>query len=135
VFKDAEVLNRLSGTLPLERWFQFVQQSPNYFAWMVYEKDVVGAVGQIEIEIYPDRTAAIGLLTNPDLRNKGYGKRIIRNLLKRPELRGVEIIRASIESDNSASIHCFKGSGFIEEGSDDEGLLILTYRHKDIIDH
>ena len=58
-FKDSEVLNRLSGTLPLERWFQFVQQSPNYFAWMVYDKDVAGAVGQIEIEIYPDRTAAI----------------------------------------------------------------------------
>ncbi|MEK3886505.1 hypothetical protein [Bacillus sp. FSL K6-3431] len=62
-YKDKEVLNRLGGKLPLQRWFQYVQQNPNYFAWMVFEKN--SPVGQIEVEIYSYNSASIGIMTNP----------------------------------------------------------------------
>jgi hypothetical protein len=38
-FKDEELLNRLGGTLPLQGWYEYIQQSPNYFTWMVDDRN------------------------------------------------------------------------------------------------
>ncbi|UVI29417.1 GNAT family N-acetyltransferase [Paenibacillus spongiae] len=124
-FQDPEVLEWLSGTLPLEQWFHYVQQSPDYHAWIVYEAG--HPVGQIDVEIYTDGTAAISLLTNPQLRYKGYGKRMVETLLKRPEISSVQMIKIGIEPDNIASLNCFRKVGFIEQGLDDEGLVEFAY--------
>lgn len=123
-FKDPEVLKRLGGTLPLKGWFQYVQQSPNYFAWLAYENGK--PVGQLAMEVDADFSAAISLLTSPELRNKGYGKRMLNTLLQRPELSSVQIIKVGIEPDNKASLQCFKNAGYIEKGLDEEGFITLT---------
>lgn len=123
-FKDNEVLNRLGGTLPLERWHQYVQKNPNYYAWMAYEKD--DPVGQIEIEIYSDNSSAMSILTNPVLRHKGYGKKMLHALLQKSEISTVQMIKVGIESDNIASLNFFKQAGFMEESIDDEGFLVYS---------
>ncbi|AZN41702.1 GNAT family N-acetyltransferase [Paenibacillus albus] len=124
-FKDPEVLKWLSGTLPLNRWYEYVEQSPSYFAWMVYEEG--SRIGQISLEIYSDNTASIEILTNPPLRNKGYGKRMLEAFLTRPELATVQTIKVGIEHDNITSLNCFKKIGFVEQEFDLEGLVTLTF--------
>ncbi|WP_422661272.1 GNAT family N-acetyltransferase [Paenibacillus sp. EC2-1] len=124
-FKDAEVLNRLNGRVPLLQWYNYVEQSPDYFAWMVFENGV--SIGQITVELYEDQTAAIDILTNPQLRYKGYGTKMLQTLLKRSELSSTQMIKVGIETDNHASINCFKKVGFVEHGLDKDGLLELTY--------
>lgn len=125
-FKDKELILRLGGTLPLHQWFQYVIGNPNYYAWMVYENNV--PVGQINLEIYDDFSAFVSILTNPKLRNRGYGKRILEMLLNRQELSIVKIIKVEIEPDNLASLHCFKKVGFIEEGINNEGYINLALK-------
>lgn len=124
-YKDPEVLNRLSGTLPLLQWYNYVEQSSDYYAWMVLENGV--PVGQISVELYEDRTAGISILTNPQLRYKGYGTKMLQSLLKRSELSLTQMIKVGIETDNHASIQCFKKVGFVEDGLDKDGLVELTY--------
>ncbi|WP_421617603.1 GNAT family N-acetyltransferase [Brevibacillus sp. TJ4] len=124
-FTDHEVAQRLNGMLPLQEWFDYVQRNPDYFSWMVYVDSQ--PVGNIDLERYTDGTASVSLLTNPSLRNQGYGKRMIDALLKRPELSSVETIEIGIEQDNIASIKCFRKAGFIEHGLDEDGFVLLTY--------
>lgn len=131
-FKDAEVYKWLSGKLPLKRWYKFVNKSSNYYAWIVYEQEI--PVGQISVEIYPDHTASVSLLTNPSLRNKGYGKRMLELLQNRKELDAVQIITAGIEVENIASIRCFKKVGFADEGIDSDNIMnlsILLHNHEE----
>lgn len=124
-YKDEEVLKRLGGTLPLNRWFCYVQQNNNYYAWIVHE-DIIPA-GQVALELYPDCSASISILINPSYRNNGFGQKILKALLQKTELSAVQIIKVGIETDNVASLQCFKKVGFIEEGLDMDGLIALSY--------
>ncbi|GIN71344.1 hypothetical protein J14TS2_18190 [Bacillus sp. J14TS2] len=71
-------------------------------------------------------TASIALLTHPQLRNKGYGTKMLQTFLQRPELLRTQKIEVGIEPDNFASLSCFKHAGFKEEGVDANGFMILT---------
>ncbi|MFC3769098.1 HAD-IA family hydrolase [Paenibacillus sp. GCM10012303] len=124
-FQDPEVRSWLGGILPLDRWYRFVQQSSDYYAWNVYENG--SAVGHIHIETYADRTASVGLLVHPAMRFRGYGARLLQYLLDRPELMGIETVKAYVETENRASLRCFQKAGFIEEGLDPDGLVVFTY--------
>ncbi|MFS0616063.1 GNAT family N-acetyltransferase [Lederbergia ruris] len=123
-FKDEEVLHRLGGTLPLNNWFQYVQKSPYYWAWLVQEQG--RPVGAIWMEMDINFSTSIALLTHPQLRNKGYGTKMLQTLLQRPELSQAEKIEVGIEPDNPSSLKCFKHIGFKEEGFDADGFMILT---------
>lgn len=125
-FKDKELMDRLGGILPLQDWFGFVQENPNYYTWMVYSKGT--AVGQISLEISSDNSASISILTNPALLNQGYGKKMINTLLQRPEISTVEIIKVGIEQDNIVSRHIFKQVGFIEEGIDEDNFINFSLK-------
>lgn len=127
-FKDKELMDRLGGTLPLQEWFGYVQKNPKYYTWMAYSKST--PIGQINLEISPDYSASINVLTNPILRNKGYGKMMLNTLLQRPELSTVKVIEVGIEQDNTASLHIFKQVGFIEEGIDEDGFINFSLKLK-----
>lgn len=124
-YEDEEVLRRLGGKLLLKQWFDYVQQNPNYFSWIVFENNE--PVGNIDVEIEEDQTAYIGLLTNPSKRNQGYGKKMLKMLLEREELSQGAIIKAGIETDNMACIRCFQSVGFTEDGLDEDGFLSFIY--------
>lgn len=124
-YKDQEVLKRLGGTLPLNRWFRYVEQNHNYYAWIVYEEII--PVGQVALELYPDCSASVSILINPSYRNNGFGQKILKALLQKTVLSTVQIIKVSIEIDNVASLQCFKKVGFIEEGVDSDGMIALSY--------
>ena len=127
-FQDTELRERLGATLPLRRWFDFVQSEPGYFSWLALDGDTV--VGEVAVEIEPDGTASEAPMVNPALRGKGYGKEMLRAMLARSELAAVTEMRACIEPNNTASIRCHTSVGFVQQSSepDEEGLLTLVYR-------
>jgi RimJ/RimL family protein N-acetyltransferase len=125
--RDDELRERLSGMLPIQRWYRYVRMVPDYFAWMAYHSGI--PVGMINAEMYPDQTASIGLLVNPQLRSQGYGKRILMTALTYPEFARLQLVEADIEIDNVASLRCFRSVGFVDQRryTDDDGFRTLVY--------
>jgi len=130
-FADDELSRRVST--PTEQWFQYVSTKPENFAWLIYEGRE--AIGQIQLDTYPDRTGSLSLVVSPELRSRGYGKRILSALLLREEASRLGEIRACIEEDNSASLNCFRACGFVARDiePDNNGLITFFYRNGAIL--
>jgi L-amino acid N-acyltransferase YncA len=130
-FWDREIRRRLGGMLPLRRWYNYVATAPGRYVWMAYEGEA--AVGFADLELTSDETAAMALLVNPQLRRRGYGKRILQALVNRPETAALKTIEAGVEWDNVASLHCFTSAGFAikDPKPDKDGIITLIYaRHE-----
>ena len=130
-FNDAELSRRIEP--PTRGWFDYVRYEPGYFAWMIYEDGI--AVGQLQLDTYSNRTGSMALVVKPELRNRGYGTRILRAFLERAEVRQLNRIEATIEPDNIPALHCAKSVGFVQQSPepDDEGFLDFVYNreHRD----
>jgi RimJ/RimL family protein N-acetyltransferase len=126
-FQDAELRKRLGGMLPLRRWFDYVRTDPGRFIWMAYEQGA--PVGFLDLETFGGHTAWVTLLVNPELRNRGYGTRILRALFSRPEVTSLKRVKAVAERENIASLRILWSLGFGVEWAerDEEGFVILTY--------
>lgn len=127
-FQDAELRKRLGGMLSLRRWYECVHTDPGRFTWLVYEEST--PVGLVDLETCPHRTAWATLLVNPELRGRGYGNRILRAALSRPEVTRLKRIKAIVEHENIGSLRCLWSVGFVVEWAepDEEGFVILAYR-------
>lgn len=124
-FADAELKRRICA--PTEPWFQYVSARPENFAWLVYENQQ--AVGQIQLDTYPDRRGSMSLVVNPELRSRGYGKRILRAFLRHETALRLSEIEACIEADNIASLRCFRASGFVARDAEPDSGGLITYVH------
>ena len=124
-FSDPELKRRFE--YPTHIWFDYVSDSPNVYAWMIQEDDL--PVGQLQLDINTDQTGYIGFCVKPELRNQGFGKRILRAFLARPEVSTLKRVVATAEVDNLASHRCVKAVGFVQEGSepDEQGFLSFVY--------
>jgi RimJ/RimL family protein N-acetyltransferase len=124
-FADAELRRRIER--PTRVWFDYVRQTPGCFSWLIYEDGI--AVGQVQMDTYPDQTATLGLVVKPQLRRQGYGKRILSALLERDEVAQLYRLEATIEPNNTASLRCFESAGFRQQGAepDAEGFLHFVY--------
>jgi RimJ/RimL family protein N-acetyltransferase len=127
-FENEELRRRIS--LPTSVWFDYVRQTPGVYAWMIY--DATQPVGEVQLDIIANNSGATGhiaLVVNPDLWQQGWCKRILRALLKRPELAALTTIEAHVEPDNIASQRCLQFVGFAKaEIISKEGMLIYSYR-------
>jgi RimJ/RimL family protein N-acetyltransferase len=126
-FRDAELRRRMGGSLPLGRWFAFMRSEPGYLAWMAQEEHF--PVGMVSLETSPDETASVGLIVKPELRNRGYGKRILREVLSRAEVAPLRALEVGVEADNSAGLRCAAAVGFSGWTSepDADGFLTFVY--------
>jgi len=127
-FEDPELRRRLGGTLPLRRWFSYVDSQPGRFAWMAYEEGK--SVGMVDLEAEPDGTGWVAHLVKPELRGRGYGRRILEAMLAQPEVSRLKVIKGGIEPDNVAALRCCQAVGFVLEGDepDEEGFLTVSCR-------
>ncbi|BFH67614.1 MAG: GNAT family N-acetyltransferase [Paenibacillus dendritiformis] len=125
-FEDAEVQERMDGMLPLEDWFDYASANDMYYMWLAYQEEQ--PVGLIFIEL-DGEAGYIGLITDPSLRNQGYGKAMVRELMNHPELQSVHTWVACIEADNKPCLACFKSLGYVtdEEEPDEDGFYNLVY--------
>lgn len=124
-FNDTEVKKRLGGLLPLEKWFANVKNNAQYFILLAHSNTQVVGLAIVDIE---DSKGNIAIVTQPDLRNKGVGKQVIKKVMNLPEMHQVKKWYAGIEADNSASLRCFQSVGYILENSepDEDGYYSVT---------
>lgn len=124
-FADQELRRRIE--VPTRVWFDYIRGQPDVYGLVVREDG--DPVGQLQLDIHPERTGYIGFYVNPELRGQGYGRRILRAFLARPEAAGLRQIIATVEMDNLASQRCLLASNFILDGAgpDEEGFLHFVY--------
>ena len=124
-FDDPELQRRYSR--PDRTWFDYVCNEAGVRAWMIHENGA--PVGHLQLDTDADGTGHIGLVVKPELRNRGYGKRILRAFLGRPEVRRLNTIVGCAEVDNVASHRCVRAVGFVQQGTepDEEGFLSFVY--------
>lgn len=123
-FHDDETRKRLEGMLPLDRWFDSVRKLPNQKNYIAVIENI--PLGVVTLETYEDRSAGIALLVNPDYRNQGYGKAILRAAAALFD--GCTEIHAYIAPDNAASLKCFAACGYTDCGLDKDGLVRMVRR-------
>jgi RimJ/RimL family protein N-acetyltransferase len=75
-------------------------------------------------------TGSIAYVVDPKLRNRGWARAMITELMNRRELEVVRIFEAGVEPENVASIRCLFAAGFALENTDPdfENMLYLTFR-------
>lgn len=120
-FEDRELSKRLGGMLPLEKYFDYVQSEPDYFAWMALEG--ANSVGAVFMQIEPGEPQGFVVLVKPELRSQGYGRSIIRQLMAQAQ--GIGEWKVGIEPDNIASRRCHEAAGFVPQSgvADNEGFM------------
>src|SRR5512143_3616055 len=79
-FSDPELQRRFE--YPTCTWFDYVTGESNIRAWIIQEDNL--PVGHLQLDIDLDQMGYIGFYVKPELRNQGYGKRILRAFLARP---------------------------------------------------
>lgn len=122
-FEDAELRHRYSRPTP--GWLNYVRSEPGVYAWMIHENDV--AVGHLQLDVGTSGTAHLGVVVKPELRGRGYGKRILRALLDRPEVSHLDQIVGEVEVDNVASRRCLEAVGFVQQGREPNGDGFLSF--------
>ncbi len=125
--EDPESQRRLGRLAPVRTWFDYALASPGYFVWMIF--DGVTAVGAAGFEMEDDETASLVFVVDPDLRNRGYGKQILALLLTRPEAARLKTLKAFVDADNDAHLHCLDAAGFVKQGPNPEDPDSLVYVH------
>jgi RimJ/RimL family protein N-acetyltransferase len=87
--------------------------------------DGEGPDGPIITEPIDTATGSIAFVVAPELRRQGLGRATIIALLRRPELRAVQLFEAGVEPENAPPRRCLEAAGF-QLGSaqpDYEGML------------
>lgn len=111
----------------LEDWFNYMNKNPYYYSWIAYDRELPDvAVGIVNIEEYKPLVGAISVITNPVLRGKGYGEKIVKYVIQRPEIAHFKKIEAFIKPENVSSLKLFKKANFINYGLND-GLLQFVF--------
>ncbi len=115
---------------PTQEWFRYVRSSPGVCAYMVYEDGT--PVGEFQMDVAMKQGVSVGyiaLVVNPGLWNRGYGRRLLRAFLARPELSALNRVVAKVAPGNTASQHCLAVAGFVQQDiePDEEGMLTFAY--------
>lgn len=130
-FEDEIVADQLEGKMPLERWCKAVSNNPNYHCWLASDSVIDQIVGIVCIDEYEEGKGGISVLTNPDLRRKGYGSKMVTSILQDMQLPQVKTIVAYISPDNTASLRCFEKAQFKRQADEDD-MYVLTFNLRDL---
>jgi len=124
---DHETRRRMDGLLPLSQWYGYYESSlGRIFAWIGYAQEQ--PIGMIMVETEGD-AGYIAMMVNPALRNRGFGKRLLREAMNHPGLTHLLRWEAGIEADNQASIACFRALQFTADKTepDEDGFISFIY--------
>jgi RimJ/RimL family protein N-acetyltransferase len=73
-------------------------------------------------------TGSVAFVVDPGLRRRGLGRAMITALMRRPELRFVELFEAGVEPENLASRRCLEAAGFRPRSQQPDFEGMLSYR-------
>ena len=126
-FSEQETHCRIA--LPDENWFEYATHTPNVFSWTVWQDE--HCIAELQLDIDAERIGYIDIVVNPDFRNSGFGKRVIREFLAMPKHPNLRRIEAHIETDNPASLNLFKSVGFkrVKKAEREDGFWVFSYEY------
>jgi L-amino acid N-acyltransferase YncA len=95
-------------------------------SWLFEEEGV--AVALLDVEVYEDQRAGCAFVVDPRQRGRGCGQRALQALVRHVATTGVRELFAGAEPENSASIRCLEGAGFVSRSDkpDAEGFLYFV---------
>jgi RimJ/RimL family protein N-acetyltransferase len=84
-----------------------------------------GPDGPIITESIDTATGSTAFVIDPHRRRAGLGRAMIMALIRRPELRSVQLFEAGVEAENAPSRRCLEAAGFQPSSAapDYEGML------------
>lgn len=87
-----------------------------YKTFLIMEKEYYGFcfLTQFRKKIAYDKTAEIGIYLNPQFTGRGFGQEIVRHLETTAKRQQIEVLIASISSENTASLALFRKLGYTE---------------------
>ncbi|RJX38020.1 GNAT family N-acetyltransferase [Paenibacillus pinisoli] len=124
---DHDTRLRMDGLQPLSQWFGYYDSSQGrIFAWIGYAQEQ--PIGMIIVET-EEEAGYIAMMVNPALRNRGFGKRLLKEAMNHPGLSHLQRWEAGIEADNQASIACFRALQFTADKAepDEDGFISYIY--------
>jgi RimJ/RimL family protein N-acetyltransferase len=94
--------------------------------WL-FEEDAA-PVALLDVEAYDNHTAGCAFVVDPAHRRRGCARRALQALMNQVAPTGIRELFAGVEHDNTASIHCLEGAGFIRRSNepDAEGFLYFA---------
>ena len=95
--------------------------------WATWEG---GSDGGGVVSVIDEPSGSIAYVTDPALRQRGYGVDMILTLMRARELGHVLLLAAGIEPENTASVRCMISAGFhpLDPVSDWEGIVYYARR-------
>lgn len=111
-----------------EAYIDYVSSAPNAHCWIISSDHRI--IGKVDLEIEEDK-AYIAILINPEDRGKGYGKRVLGEVIQRFENKGIKQMIAGIYHTHEASKRLFTSVGFMpgSKEPDEDGFInyLFTY--------
>ena len=124
-FADDELSSRIEK--PTKKWLQYIQSDPRARAWAVFHDEAL--VGSVQVDEGTNGFGSVCVVVKPSIRNNGYGRSILREVLIRQELAHLLGFEGYVEPDNIPVQRCCEASGFhlSRLEPDEEGLLKYIY--------
>ncbi len=106
-----------------KKYFKYVTKSDHVFYYKIYDENIL--VGSVHCEL-SEKTMYLSLLIFPKHQNKGFGTKVLEDIINKKIPIEFETIEISINDDNASSLHLFEKVGFIRT-SVDGGLINYIY--------
>ncbi|HEV8229464.1 MAG TPA: GNAT family N-acetyltransferase [Candidatus Limnocylindria bacterium] len=127
-FDDDETRRRLGGREWPRQLLELVRTPPSgtleRIAWLALDDEE--QVGLVDVEIYPDRTASLALVVDPERCCRGHGRAILE-LVCRALSGRVRELRGGIETGNEASRRCALAADFAPVASEPDADGFIDY--------
>jgi RimJ/RimL family protein N-acetyltransferase len=111
-----------------EQYINYVASKPDFYCWIISNNNEF--IGKVDFEIEEDK-AYISIIIRPDYRRKGYGKKVLEQIINRYVNTGITQIVAGIYHTNEASIRLFSSVGFIPicNEPDQDGFINVMFHY------
>lgn len=109
-----------------QEWFSFAIKDPNQHLFIAYQANI--PIGTVRL-IHSKDTGKISININPDMRKKGLGKKIIKEICSYGfQTLKLHSLTAEIKQENVASMKVFEENGFSFLKKSDNGFsLFITH--------
>ena len=119
-------------TMTPSRWWELVRADPGRHGWIIWYRNE--AVGYLDAECGADQDTPpragqdrsvvyLALLLFPTARGRSLAREVVQRALALPELATASELVAYVEPDNHPARRTLLNTGFVENGTDSDGLV------------
>ena len=120
----ADDVSTIAGWHPIETsevlgWWEDDEAEP----WVMTAADgELVAYGELWLDPEEDEVELARLIVAPELRGRGYGGRLTRELTAKAATTGLSLTMLRVEPDNAVAIGCYLANGFVHLGAEESAV-------------